>query len=162
MKFRALVVVSLVVLCACSQPLDFVDTDGNGYRYSDIQGKWQVINYWATWCAPCIREIPELIRLDENNDNVVVFGVNFDAPEGEEIARQIEKMGITFPVYQEDPHVHLGIQMPEVLPTTVLIDPEGKVAEVLVGPQTEASLLSAMGIKETRDVRGTKPEPHPR
>jgi thiol-disulfide isomerase/thioredoxin len=149
LKLRALVVVSLVVLCACSQPVDFVDTDGNGYQYSDLQGKWQVINYWATWCAPCIKEIPELISLDENNDNVVVFGVNFDAPEGEEITRQIEKMGITFPVYREDPHVRLGIQMPEVLPTTVLIDPEGQIAEVLVGPQTEASLLSAMGITET-------------
>ncbi len=161
MKFRALVVVSLVVLCACSQPLDFVDTDGNGYRYSDIQGKWQVINYWATWCAPCIREIPELIRLNENNDNVVVFGVNFDAPEGEEITRQIEKMGIRFPVYQQDPGVRLGIEMPEVLPTTVLIDPEGKIAGVLVGPQTEASLLSAMGIKEAMDVRGTELGPDP-
>jgi len=128
--------------------MDFVDTDGNGYRYSDIQGKWQVINYWATWCAPCIREIPELISLNESNDNVVVFGVNFDAPEGEEVARQIEKMGITFPIYQGDPGAHLGIEMPEVLPTTVLIDPEGKIAEVLVGPQTEASLLSAMGIRQ--------------
>ena len=161
MKLRALVVVLLVVLSACSRPVDFVDTDGNSYRYSDMQGKWQVINYWATWCAPCIREIPELIRLDENNDNVVVFGVNFDAPEGEEIARQIEKMGITFPIYLEDPHVRLGIQMPEVLPTTVLMDPEGKIAGVLVGPQTEAALLSAMGIKDARDVRGTNLEPDP-
>jgi thiol-disulfide isomerase/thioredoxin len=153
LKLRALVVVFLGVLFACSQPVDFVDTDGNSYRYSDMEGKWQVINYWATWCAPCVREIPELIRLDENNENVFVFGVNFEAPEGEEIARQIEKMGITFPVYQRDPYVRLGIQMPEVLPTTVLIDPEGKVAGVLVGPQTEATLLSAMGIKDARDVR---------
>jgi thiol-disulfide isomerase/thioredoxin len=159
--FKALVVVLLFALSACSQPLDFIDTDGNGYRYSDLQGKWQVINYWATWCAPCIKEIPELISLDENNDDVAVFGVNFDAPEGEEIARQIEKMGITFPVYGEDPHVRLGIQMPEVLPTTVLIDPEGQIAEVLVGPQTEASLLLAMGITETIDIRETEPEPHP-
>ena len=153
MKLRALVVVFLGVLFACSQPVDFVDTDGNSYRYSDMEGKWQVINYWATWCAPCVREIPELIRLDENNENVFVFGVNFEAPEGEEIARQIEKMGITFPVYLKDPYVSLGIQMPEVLPTTVLIDPEGKIAGVLVGPQTEATLLSAMGIKDARDVR---------
>ena len=161
MKLRAIVVVLLVVLFACSKPVDFVDTDGNSYRYSDMKGKWQVINYWATWCAPCIREIPELIRLDENNDNVVVFGVNFDAPEGEEIARQIEKMGITFPIYLEDPHVRLGIKMPEVLPTTVLMDPEGKIAKVLVGPQTEAALLSAMGIKDARDVRATNLEPDP-
>jgi thiol-disulfide isomerase/thioredoxin len=156
-----LVVVLLVVLFACSRPVDFVDTDGNSYRYSDMQGKWQVINYWATWCAPCIREIPELIKLDENNDNVVVFGVNFDSPEGEEIARQIERMGITFPIYLEDPHVRLGIQMPKVLPTTVLIDPEGKIADVLVGPQTEAGLLLAMGIKNATDVRGINFEPDP-
>ena len=161
MKLRALVVVLLVVLFACSPPVDFVDTGGNSYRYSDMQGKWQVINYWATWCAPCIREIPELIRLDENNDNVVVFGVNFDSPEGDEIARQIEKMGITFPIYLEDPHVRLGIQMPEVLPTTVLMDPEGKIAGVLVGPQTEATLLFAMGVKDARDVRGTNLELDP-
>ncbi len=161
MKLRALVVISLFVLCACNESTDFTDTDGNGYRYSDFQGKWQVINYWATWCAPCIHEIPELISLDENNANVSVFGVNFDAPEGEEIARQIEKMGITFPVYQEDPHVRLGIQMPEVLPTTVLINPEGSIADVLIGPQTEASLLSAMGLTETPIIKETVPEPHP-
>ncbi|MBT5700004.1 MAG: TlpA family protein disulfide reductase [Gammaproteobacteria bacterium] len=149
MKFKALVVILLVVLCGCRQPPDFVDTDGKDYRYADIQGSWQVINYWATWCAPCIREIPELIRLHENNDNVIVFGVNFDAPEGDEVASQIKTMGITFPVYQEDPYAHLGFDVPAVLPTTVLIDPEGKLAGVLVGPQTEASLLSAMGIKET-------------
>jgi hypothetical protein len=51
--------------------------------------------------------------------------------------------------------------MPEVLPTTVLVDPEGKIAGVLVGPQTEASLLTAMGIKEAMDVRGTKLGPDP-
>jgi thiol-disulfide isomerase/thioredoxin len=159
LKLRLLVVVLLPVLAACGQPVDFVDTDGNSYRYYDMKGKWQVINYWATWCAPCIREIPELIRLDENNDNVLVFGVNFDRPEGEEIARQIERMGITFPVYLEDPHVRLGIQVPEVLPTTVLVDPKGEIAGVLVGPQTEAALLVAMGI---RDVKGTNVESDPR
>ncbi|MGV0036278.1 MAG: hypothetical protein ACNYPE_15505 [Candidatus Azotimanducaceae bacterium WSBS_2022_MAG_OTU7] len=50
-----------------------------------------------------------------------MFGVS-DAPE-EEIARQIEKMGITFPVYQEHPHARLGLQILEVLPTTILINP---------------------------------------
>ena len=70
-------------------------------------------------------------------------------------------MGITFPIYLKDPHVRLGIQMPEVLPTTVLMDPEGKIAGILVGPQTEATLLSAMGIKDARDVRGTNLEPDP-
>lgn len=126
---------------AMEESFDFLDTDGNGYRYTDLRGQWLVVNYWATWCAPCIKEIPELINLGERHDDITVFGVNFDAPPPEEMARQIERMKITFPVYAEDPTMDLGIDMPQVLPTTVLIDPKGNVSEVLVGPQTEESLL---------------------
>ncbi len=120
---------------------DFYDTNGNGYDYDDFHGQWLVVNYWATWCAPCIKEIPELIHLGEQHDDITVLGVNFDAPEPEEMAKQIEKMKITFPVYAEDPTMALGIDMPQVLPTTVLINPEGEVTDVLIGPQTEDSLL---------------------
>lgn len=137
----------LLLLTACAQP-DFYDTEGNGYQLSDFEGRYQVINYWATWCAPCIKEIPELIELDENHDNIVVFGVNFDGPEPEEMARQIERMKITFPVYQHDPWQRLGIDKPEVLPTTVIVAPSGQVIDTLIGPQTEASLLAAMGLPE--------------
>ncbi len=136
----------LLLLAGCSQP-DFYDVDGQGYRFSDFSGKYQVINYWATWCAPCIKEIPELIALDESHDNVVVFGVNFDSPEGAEAVAQIEKMKITFPVYRDDPYELLGIEQPQVLPTTVIIGPDGNVIDTLVGPQTEASLLGAMGLR---------------
>lgn len=135
---------TLVLSGGCAQP-DFYDTNGNGYRHESLRGSWLVINYWATWCAPCYTEIPELAALGENHDDIVVMGVNFDAPEGEEIAAQIKKMKITFPVLAEDPHRHYGIERPQVLPTTVIVDPNGAVVEVLVGPQTEASLLAAMG-----------------
>ena len=140
---RLALVVAVLLLTSCSEP-DFVDTDGKGYSSTDFDGQWQVINYWATWCAPCIKEIPELIALGEMHDDVVVFGVNYDAPPPEEMAAQIEKMGITFPVLSEDPYLRLGIQRPEVLPTTVLVDPAGTVTDVLVGPQTEASLLKVI------------------
>jgi thiol-disulfide isomerase/thioredoxin len=140
-------VILTITLSSCSQPVaDFHDTDGIGYRYEDFTGKWMVINYWATWCAPCIKEIPELIALDERHDNVVVFGVNYDAPEGDEIAKQIDRMKISFPVYANDPSMELGADIPVVLPTTLLIDPEGVLSDVLVGPQTEATLLAAMGL----------------
>lgn len=140
------VVMTGVLLTGCSQPPDFHDTRGNGYRFDDYQGQWLVINYWATWCAPCIKEIPELIALGENHDNITVLGVNYDQPEPEEMARQIQKMKITFPVIAGDPYQRFGIDKPEVLPTTLIVSPDGTLKDVLIGPQTESTLLSAMGI----------------
>ena len=134
----------LALLAGCAKP-DFSDTSGQGYRLSSFEGSWLVINYWATWCAPCIKEIPELIALDENHEDIRVFGVNFDAPPPAEMAAQIEKMKITFPVLAEDPYLRLGVEKPTVLPTTVIVGPDGQVASVLVGPQTEESLLAAIG-----------------
>jgi thiol-disulfide isomerase/thioredoxin len=140
---KQLLLLTLLLLAGCAQP-DFVDTRGNGYRYADYQGKTMVINYWATWCAPCIKEIPELIALDESHEDIVVFGVNFDAPPPEEAAAQIERMKITFPVYAEDPYPVLGFDQPQVLPTTIIIGPDGEIRSTLVGPQTEETLLEAI------------------
>lgn len=140
---KQLLLLTLLLLAGCAQP-DFVDTRGNGYRYADYQGKTMVINYWATWCAPCIKEIPELIALDESHEDIVVFGVNFDAPPPEEAAAQIERMKITFPVYAEDPYPELGFDQPQVLPTTIIIGPDGEIRSTLVGPQTEETLLEAI------------------
>lgn len=140
---KLIVLLGVLLLAGCTQP-DFRDTQGNGYRYDDFRGKTLVINYWATWCAPCIKEIPELIALGENHEDIVVLGVNFDAPPADEALRQIEKMKITFPVYAEDPYPVLGYDQPQVLPTTVIIGPDGQIVSTLVGPQTEATLLEVI------------------
>lgn len=143
MKILVTLLTTMLLLAGCSAP-EFTDTDGVGYRLKDYDGEYLVINYWATWCAPCIKEIPELIALRENHPDVDVLGVNYDLPEPEEMQRQIEKMKITFPVLSADPYLLLGIEKPEVLPTTVIRDPEGQLT-TLIGPQSEASLLAAMG-----------------
>jgi len=140
-----IVTIMLAFFVASCQEPDFLDTRGNGYRYEELNGKWLVVNYWATWCAPCIKEIPELNKLaEEHKDRVLVFGVNFDQPIGEEIQAQVAKMKIEFPVYSEDPSSDLGIPKPEVLPTTFVFSPDGKLHLTLVGPQTEETLLGAL------------------
>ncbi|MFT7220880.1 MAG: thiol-disulfide isomerase/thioredoxin [Candidatus Azotimanducaceae bacterium] len=143
MKTVLLGLVSLIFLIGCS-PAEFSDTQGQGYRLADFNGGYLVVNYWATWCAPCIKEIPELIALGENHEDIEVIGVNFDMPEPEEMDRQIAQMKITFPVLVDDPHLLLGIDKPQVLPTTVIRGPTGDI-KTLIGPQTEATLLAAMG-----------------
>ncbi len=108
-----------------------------------LTGKWIVINYWATWCAPCREEIPELNRLSrEQPENLKVFGVNFEPVSGEEMEENIKEMGILFPVFPEDPYEQLGYERPLVLPTTIVISPEGSIHAELVGPQTRDSIIA--------------------
>jgi len=141
-----LTILTVLVLASCQQP-DFLDTQGHGYRYADLEGKWLIVNYWATWCGPCIKEIPELNKIAEEHQDILwVFGVNFDEPDAEEMQAQVEKMKIEFPVYAIDPAVDLGITKPDVLPTTFVFFIDGNLHSTLVGPQTEASLLEVLGI----------------
>ena len=82
-----------------------------------------------------------IVLILEHADTLQVFGVNFDQPDGEQIQEQVARMKIEFPVYLIDPAAALGITKPEVLPTTFIFDPQGKLHSTLVGPQTEESLL---------------------
>ena len=132
----------VIFLSACAKA-DFVDADGNGYSLANLHGKYVFVNYWATWCAPCIKEIPELNKLNkEHADDLIILGVDFDQVEGEELKKEIAKMNITFPVFAREPSKLLGVKIPQVLPTTYVFDREGKLKATLVGPQTEASLLA--------------------
>jgi thiol-disulfide isomerase/thioredoxin len=105
------------------------------------QGHWRVVNYWAVWCSPCREEIPELNRLHQETD-LVVFAVNYDGKQGEELASQAATMNIGFRVLAQDPGPALGVERPRVLPTTLLVDPAGRVTDTLVGPQTQETLLA--------------------
>mgnify|MGYP000371470940 CR=1 FL=1 len=107
--------------------------------------QWTVINYWATWCKPCIEEIPELNQLASNNrDKVTVLGVDFDQSQGDALQEKINKLGISFNVIQQEPAEILGYARPNVLPTTVIINAQQQVHRILVGPQTQQTILDAI------------------
>jgi len=110
-------------------------------------GDWVLVNYWAEWCKPCIREVPELNNLDAEA-GITVLGVNYDGVTGDALTAQIEALDITFAQLPADPAPELGIDRPQVLPTTVVIDPDGRRVATLVGPQTAESLREAMASSE--------------
>jgi thiol-disulfide isomerase/thioredoxin len=108
---------------------------------ADLQSdQWNVINYWAIWCKPCREEIPELNRLDQEAD-ITVVGVNFDGKQGAGLAADVADLDIQFRVIA-DPADTLGISRPTVLPTTLVVSPEGEVIATLVGPQTASSIAT--------------------
>ena len=122
-------------------------------QLDSFRGRWVVINYWAEWCKPCIKEIPELNALAETYPQVAVVGVNFDGTSGEALAQQVQALGVAFPILENDPAARLGTPRPVVLPTTLILDPAGKLVQTLVGPQTLESLALATGqaaMPETR------------
>lgn len=132
-----LVVLSWLTACSGGSPPDPNSLDSTG--------DWTFVNYWAEWCKPCIKEIPEL-NLLHLRAGVRVLGVNYDGAVGTELQTQLDRLGVAFPTLDADPAARYGTARPQVLPTTLVIDPQGKLREILVGPQTEASLLAAAGL----------------
>ena len=135
-------------LGACSSEPSYRLAGGDAIRFSELRGDWVVLNYWAEWCAPCRKEIPELNELQEHpvepGAAVRVFGINYDGLQGADLDAVIQRMLIEFPVLLDDPRQRFGIARAEVLPMTVIIDPDGNVKKVLSGPQTSQSLLASV------------------
>lgn len=133
------------VLTACKPAPDAVDSSGKPISLSEYKGKWVVVNYWANWCGPCQKELPELDQLAQaKTGQVVVLGVNFDGQTNHEIQIFKDSLDLHFSLLREFPREKWGIKDVSVLPTTFLISPEGKLVATLQGPQTQASLLKAM------------------
>jgi thiol-disulfide isomerase/thioredoxin len=103
--------------------------------------KTVIINYWATWCAPCRDEIPELNELaHELSESVLVIGVNFDQVIGEVLSQQMQSLGIEFDNLLHDPRDIWNLDPVSVLPETLIINTKGELIHRLVGPQTKKSL----------------------
>lgn len=138
---RCLLCALLLALTACGesgQPA----VSGAG-QLEALRGRWVVVNYWAQWCKPCIQEIPELNALERQYDGVTVVGVNYDGATGDDLERQLRQLGVAFTTLASDPATALGTTRPAVLPTTLVIDPQGRLRETLIGPQTLESLARA-------------------
>jgi thiol-disulfide isomerase/thioredoxin len=130
-----------VTLAGCGAADLGPDQHGQVVSPESLKGQWLVINYWAEWCAPCRKEIPELNALTERIDNVRVLGVNFDGLQGEALLRAADGMGIGFTVLANNPAEHFGLEPSGVLPATYLVDERGQVRARLLGEQTADGLV---------------------
>jgi thiol-disulfide isomerase/thioredoxin len=136
----------IFLLFSCSKP-DLNVFEGKGFFLDDLKGKWIVFNYWADWCPPCIKEIPELNSLQSNfSDHLKVFLINFDMLEGEELKQQLEKFNVQVDSLLTDPSIIYDWVIPENLPVTFIINREGELEFTLVGPQTEEEIIKLLSL----------------
>ena len=151
-KTLILALVAFVLTATCvwaddesQEPVDFTlqQLHGETVSLSDYRQKWVVLNYWATWCAPCRKEIPDLISLHEARDDVVVLGLAFEDTEMENFDEFLEEFHPSYPILLVDvyaPPEPFG--SPRVLPTTIILNPEGFPVKTYLGPVTREDIES--------------------
>jgi thiol-disulfide isomerase/thioredoxin len=125
-----------------AQPTLHVATlDGKTFDLAAQRGKWVIVNFWATWCVPCIKEMPDISRFVAAHGNVTAIGLAYDDSEPADIKVFVAKHPVVYPI------ARIGMDQPPKdfdeprgLPTTYVIGPDGKLARTFIGPVTAASL----------------------
>ena len=131
---------------------DFVLTDINGKKHSlaDYKGKWVVVNYWATWCPPCLDELPELVEFHEKHkaNGAVVLGVNYEDIGEDELLKFVDENFISYPILLAEPGANKVFGRLRGLPTTYLISPKGERVHTHMGRVTINQLERIIAEKE--------------
>lgn len=118
------------------------DADGKILRLSDYRGKVVVLNFWATWCPPCRVEIPWLMEFERQykDQGFAVIGVSMDEDGWDVVKPYIERAGVNYRIVLGDDVVSQLYGGVDSLPSTFLIDREGRVANVHIGLTSRAEL----------------------
>lgn len=125
--------------------LQLAALDGTQYDLAAHRGKWVVVNFWATWCKPCVKEMPDLSALDAMREHIEVIGLAYDDSDPKDIRAFLEKHPVSYPIAIVDPYdPPKAFATPRGLPTTYLIAPDGKLAKKFMGPITAAEIEGAI------------------
>jgi thiol-disulfide isomerase/thioredoxin len=158
MRLALLLLGVFTAITAIADPVDFTLNDINGKprSLSEFRGKWVIVNYWATWCPPCLDEIPDLIDFHEKHKDkdAVVLGINFEEADREQLLEFVDQHFMTYPVLSMDPVPVTPLGPVTGLPTTYIISPQGERIARQEGPITGAAIEAFLERK--RQIQGSQ------
>lgn len=121
-----------------SENWSLTDTNGKMVRLSDYKGKWVLVNFWATWCPPCLAEIPHLNAMKRKN--IVVIGIAVSYSGANEVLDFMKDKKITYPVVLGNEDVAAKFGGIDSLPTTFLYSPDGMLVGQHEGQLTQEDI----------------------
>ena len=124
----------LCLLCtqgvvASAEDFSFTDTQGHPQSLSAYRGKWLVVNFWATWCPPCLKEIPDFGAFrSAHRDKVQVLGIAMDYDNPQEVREFAARLKMEYPLVLGTDETAARVGKVQGLPTTFIFDPQGRLA----------------------------------
>ncbi|WP_220099576.1 TlpA family protein disulfide reductase [Alteromonas lipotrueiana] len=145
--YIALAVIGIAagVLTQQATRYDFITSEGVKYQWSELKDDWVVINYFAPWCAPCLKELPELNKFADNLPNHThLFAINYDPADQLQAQALKQKYNIQFQVIVAEQQTYLPMTPPPALPATFIVGPRGQVVKTIMGEVNAKMLTDAL------------------
>ncbi len=156
---RAIALVTLFLVSATAvasetqkvQNFSFKDIDGKVHQFSEYKGKWVIVNYWATFCGPCVAEIPALNSVAKRfKDKAVVLGMEAGETPPDELKQFMAQKKIAYPVIPTQDSTMFALGLVYGVPTTFIVNPEGEIVDTHMGAITSAMLQNYLNADKAK------------
>lgn len=144
-SFMAMLALVFSFAPAAAAQFTLTDSEGKTHKLADYRGKWVIVNFWATWCPPCLEEIPDLVAISDSRSDVKVFGVAMGYQDPQQVLQFAEGMFVSYPIVLGDENTASQIGKVVGMPTTFVYDPRGRLTQRYVGKVTREQIERVIG-----------------